>query len=233
LTPRRPEGDAQQPILRPGLYFLNACHVQPGLAYIIFWPEDTTWDDSASSLVSRNRATFIRHVQTTSESAYHSCSRRFLTKLCDQVVALISDEHSSQLVFRDDENASSTDSDTDTEDDSDRLFDFEVKQTGQQGETAVAAEGFKVWFLLRSISTFLNTLQIHHACIAGISALPPSCPEAFDMERLQPKVIVGDMSQAIMNSEYIPEQSKTQPIPELGYLTFRDILKYVMLFPKS
>ena len=62
LAPRRPEGDAQQPILRSGLYFLNACHVQPGLAYIIFWPEDTTWDDNASSVVGRNRATFIRHV---------------------------------------------------------------------------------------------------------------------------------------------------------------------------
>jgi len=62
LVPRRPEGDAQQPILRSGLYFLNARHVQPGLAYIFFWPEDTTWDDSASSVVSRNRATFIRQV---------------------------------------------------------------------------------------------------------------------------------------------------------------------------
>ena len=62
LAPRRPEGDAQQPILRSGLYLLNASKVQHGLVYIIFWPEDTTWDDSASSVVSRNRATFIRHV---------------------------------------------------------------------------------------------------------------------------------------------------------------------------
>ena len=65
LTPRRPEGDAQQPILRSGLYLLNASHDQPGLVYIIFWPEDTTWDDSASSMVSRNRATFIRHVSSS------------------------------------------------------------------------------------------------------------------------------------------------------------------------
>jgi hypothetical protein len=62
LAPRRPEGDAQQPMLRSGLYLLNSSHVQPGLVYIIFWPEDTTWDDTASSVVSRNRATFIRHV---------------------------------------------------------------------------------------------------------------------------------------------------------------------------
>ena len=64
LAPRRPEGDAQQPVLRSGLYLLDSSHLQPGLAYIIFWPEDTTWDDSASSMVSRNRATFIRHVSS-------------------------------------------------------------------------------------------------------------------------------------------------------------------------
>ena len=76
LAPRRPEGDAQQPILRSGLYLLNANHVQPGLVYIIFWPEDSTWDDSASSVVSRNRATFIRHVSNGRFICYiaHACS---------------------------------------------------------------------------------------------------------------------------------------------------------------
>jgi hypothetical protein len=48
------------------------------------------------------------------------------------------------------------------------------------------------------------------------------------MERLQPKVIVGDMSQAILSSEYIPEKSNRKAIGELRSLAFRDILKYVM-----
>ena len=46
--------------LRPGLYLLNLTHLQPGLVYVIFWPEGTTWDDNAITSVSRNRATFIR-----------------------------------------------------------------------------------------------------------------------------------------------------------------------------
>ena len=64
--------------------------------------------------------------------------------------------------------------------------------------------------------------------MSEIRALPPSCPEDFDMERLQPKVIVGDMSQAIMSSEYIPEKSTRRAIGELRFLAFNDILKYVM-----
>ena len=74
--------------------------------------------------------------------------------MSDQVVALISDEHSAKLAFPDDENSLSSDFDLDAADDSDRLFDFEVRQTGQQDETAVATEGFKVRRLLRSIEFF-------------------------------------------------------------------------------
>jgi hypothetical protein len=77
--------------------------------------------------------------------------------LSDQVVALISDEHSAKLAFQDeaklafqdDGKTSSPDFDLDSVDDSDRLFDFEVSQTSEQEETAVAIEGFKVCPLLR------------------------------------------------------------------------------------
>ena len=64
--------------------------------------------------------------------------RRFLTKLCDQVVALISDQHSEKLVFKGDTDRA------DSIDNSDRLFDFEVQQTGQEEESARASEGFQV-----------------------------------------------------------------------------------------
>ena len=68
--------------------------------------------------------------------------------MSDQVVALVSDEHSAKLAFPDDANTPSPDFDLDTADDSDRLFDFEVSQTGQQDETVDATEGFKVCPLL-------------------------------------------------------------------------------------
>jgi hypothetical protein len=51
-----------KPILRSGLYvvrsFLTSVEEQ---AYILYWPEDTTWDDQAASTVQRNRVTFMRY----------------------------------------------------------------------------------------------------------------------------------------------------------------------------
>ena len=81
------------------------------------------------------------------------------------MVALISDEHSAKLAFLDDANTLSSDFDLDTADDSDRLFDFEVRQTGQQDETAVATEGFKVRLLLPFIdknSQHLEDIPLLH-----------------------------------------------------------------------
>ena len=72
---------------------------------------------------------------------------------------MISDEHSAKLAFPDDANTLSPDFDLDTADDSDRLFDFEVSQTGQQDETVDATEGFKVCPLFRSIDKFAQHLE--------------------------------------------------------------------------
>ena len=75
--------------------------------------------------------------------AHNSC--RFLTKLCDQVVALISDQHSEELVFNNDTEDVDVDfDDPNAVDDSDRVFAFEVQQTREQEDNARAGKGFKV-----------------------------------------------------------------------------------------
>ena len=57
FTARGPE-----PILRSGLYvvrsFVSAAEEQ---AFVLYWPEDTTWNDQAVSSVQRNRVTFMRY----------------------------------------------------------------------------------------------------------------------------------------------------------------------------
>jgi hypothetical protein len=62
--------------LSSGLYIVraNAATVDPldERHYLIYWPEDTTWNDSAASSVRRNRVTFMR-------SATFNCS---LCSLC-------------------------------------------------------------------------------------------------------------------------------------------------------
>jgi acetyl-CoA carboxylase alpha subunit len=72
---------------------------------------------------------------------FHTYSR-YLTKICDQVVALLSPEHSASLVWKD-EDSDTEDADVETGD-SDRLFTFEVAETNEQEENAVARPGFQV-----------------------------------------------------------------------------------------
>jgi hypothetical protein len=51
-----------EPLLRSGLYAVRsfvATAEEP--AYILYWPEDTTWNDQAVSTVQRNRVMFMRY----------------------------------------------------------------------------------------------------------------------------------------------------------------------------
>jgi len=55
--------NSAMPHLRSGIYF-----VQPpspsnvnSQVFVVYWPEETTWDDDAVSSVKRNRVTFMRY----------------------------------------------------------------------------------------------------------------------------------------------------------------------------
>ena len=53
-----------EPVLRSGLYVvrsLNAATTENQL-YVVYWPQDTTWNDNALSAVRRNRVTFMWYV---------------------------------------------------------------------------------------------------------------------------------------------------------------------------
>ena len=76
---------------------------------------------------------------------------RYLTKLCDQIVCLIDDYHSSKLVWYDKD----LDLDDVLWDDrmEDRSFTFAVEQTQNQAENAVSKEGFSVCVYLEVSSS--------------------------------------------------------------------------------
>jgi len=63
LTPR--DGDTArgtESTLRSGLYVVRSFgSTAEERAYVLYWPEDTTWDDQAISTVQRNRVTFMRY----------------------------------------------------------------------------------------------------------------------------------------------------------------------------
>jgi hypothetical protein len=68
-------GEEKDAGLKSGLYALippdNESNSDMSL-YLIFWPEDTTWDDDAPFSVSKNRVTFMQSVSQRVYTIYVS-----------------------------------------------------------------------------------------------------------------------------------------------------------------
>ncbi|KAH9059756.1 hypothetical protein EDB87DRAFT_1562790 [Lactarius vividus] len=174
------------PILRSGLYivrsFLSTSDEQ---AYVVYWPEDTTWDDSAASPVQRNRVTFMR----------------YLSKLCDQLVCLLSREHTRAIAWGEGDDGADTEGDdddsddvsTDSEkDDSDRFYHFEVAKTKDQEENVVVREGFMM----------TSPLLVNQAPPPGVDA---------DSRTFCPALLRGEKVQGFMTTTFMPERTIVEP----------------------
>jgi hypothetical protein len=68
---------------------------------------------------------------------------RYLTTICDQVMALISPEHAHSVVCSGQEDEDITEMD-ENQDEYDRMFAFEVRKTNEQEEAIKPRPGFKV-----------------------------------------------------------------------------------------
>lgn len=139
--------------LRSGLYL--ALPQEPSIAgsvthgaYIIYWPEDSTWEDKAISSVCRNRVTFMRLVRRRfggdTDAQRPACSPSYLSKLADQIVALVSPEQAAAFVWTSGARNVDTSEDQLEEFDDSRMFSFEVAKSHEQEEDAIASEGFTV-----------------------------------------------------------------------------------------
>jgi len=165
------EAKTEKPALRSGLYI---CRVSEsvgavGKMYVVYWPEESTWDDDASPPVRRNRVTFMR----------------YLTTICDQVTALISKDHAESMIWSNsisDDQLSESD-----EDDTDRLFTFEVAKTKEQEEGVSVRQGFEC------ASDELVAAELHPEC-------------NLDPEFFQPRLLFGETRQGFMTTRYIPVQ---------------------------
>ncbi|KAF9239497.1 hypothetical protein BU15DRAFT_88041 [Melanogaster broomeanus] len=152
--------DIAQPMLRSGLYITRISRTPDAAEkmFVIYWPEESTWDDDASPPVCRNRVTFMRYI----------------TKICDQVTALISQEDAKSIVWSDpvtDDNFADFDED---EDDTDRLFTFEVAKTKEQEED-----------------------------VSIIVAEPPP-ESHMEPGFLKPRLVHGETRQGFMTTRYLP-----------------------------
>ena len=54
------------PHLRSGIYFVQppSPSSDSSQVFVIYWPEETTWDDDAVSSVKQSRVTFMRYTAT-------------------------------------------------------------------------------------------------------------------------------------------------------------------------
>ncbi|KAG8900672.1 hypothetical protein FRB99_005823 [Tulasnella sp. 403] len=183
-----------QPHLRSGIYALipprSQQYIAPGalpVIYIVYWPEETTWDDDAIGTIRKNRTTFMR----------------YLTRLSDQVRALISPNHSAvldwqQLDNESDSNESMDDSDESDDDFDDRFFKFEVAKTNEQEEGVVVREGFKI---------------SHHAISAdAIASLSSNGANARNMANSF--FVGGETCQAFIDSQYVAAEARNVSINE-------------------
>ncbi|KAG9308630.1 hypothetical protein JVU11DRAFT_11581 [Chiua virens] len=163
------ETSVENLVLRSGLYICRVPKSAGGVErmYVIHWPEESTWDDDASPPVRRNRVTFLR----------------YLTKICDQVIALISEDHAKSIVWNnsvDDDRHSQSD-----EDDTDRLFTFEVAKTTEQEEGVSVRKGFEC------TSDELLVPEVHSEC-------------EEDPDLFKPRLLFGETRQGFMTTQYVP-----------------------------
>ncbi|KAI0296531.1 hypothetical protein B0F90DRAFT_1035697 [Multifurca ochricompacta] len=120
------------PILRTGLYVVRSfASTASEQAYILYWPEDTTWDDQTASPIQRNRVMFMK----------------YLTRLCDQLVCLLSKAHSQAIIWGDDD-AKRNDGDDvlsySRNEDPEQLLRSEAIKIKDQEENIVARPGFMI-----------------------------------------------------------------------------------------
>ncbi|KAG0697668.1 hypothetical protein DFH29DRAFT_140617 [Suillus ampliporus] len=171
LVANHSEHSVSTPSLRSGLYIVRTtCEATSGeQLFLIYWPEDGTWDDSAPSSMKRNRVTFMR----------------YLTKMCDQVTALVSPEHSRSIVWSEQEDDDALTEIEEDQDGSDRMFTFEVTKTTEQEETVKPYPGFK------ATSDHIAMSQPH--------------PEAImDVGLHKPRLLHGETTQGFMTISYLP-----------------------------
>ncbi|OJA14302.1 hypothetical protein AZE42_01565 [Rhizopogon vesiculosus] len=160
-----------KPSLRSGLYIVrtNGKATFDEQLFLVYWPEDSTWDDSAPSSMKRNRVTFMR----------------YLTKMCDQVTALISLEHACSIVWSEQDPEDTMTEMEEDQDESDRMFTFEVTKTNEQEEAVTPRPGFK-------------------ATSEHIAMAQPHPDASADVGLQKPWLLYGETAQGFMTIGYQP-----------------------------
>ncbi|KZT34134.1 hypothetical protein SISSUDRAFT_314112 [Sistotremastrum suecicum HHB10207 ss-3] len=213
LMPRTSDHAVDVPILHSGLYLFSSSASSPpnddeepanNQHFLVYWPEDTTWSDSAEPHVVKNRTTFMR----------------YLTKLCDQLLVFIDDDSVDKLISESshDKSDSDTNEDSGTERSSDgeerddeaksRMFEFNVAKMDDQKESVTPYPGFKV--SLAHYGLFIPTITwnqfAHHEITQDTKGTMPDGTQVP-----QPRLITSETHQGYIIPHYVAETRRTEP----------------------
>ena len=137
---------------------------------------------------------------------------RYLTKMCDQVISLLSSDVSASIVWSDEE------SDTKSADidagDFGRLFSFEVAKAYGQKENAISRPGFQVTPILDVLWTISEVSQLNFKIVVP-HKVPPQCE--VDRSMLVPRLVPGETAQGLLTGVYIPHSVRTATISQGSY----------------
>ncbi|KAF8341346.1 uncharacterized protein EI90DRAFT_1724498 [Cantharellus anzutake] len=201
LTPLPPSGVPSGPYLRTGIYLILDAQrredsMDPGTglvqpSFVLYWPEENTWDDNATGDISRNRATFMH----------------YLGRLSNQMVALLSKEHMESIVWDEDTTAEGEGFDSDEEGD-DRVFAFTVQKTVEQEENVTAHAGFKIPIPSASSPTADSYLQSTEGLdeVRKSRVVPGDTRQAlletqFVPQRSSPKMVIHDINRFALRTK--------------------------------
>jgi hypothetical protein len=133
---------------------------------------------------------------------------RYLTKLCDQVVCLVSEEYSNKLVWKSASNQVALDDDENI----DRLYSFEVFKTNEQDESVNWRVGFEVSRSFRLRHNTTNSRPQISDPVMHVNSSHGSNSSTFS-DDLKPRLLAGETRQAFITSRLRNERKEHKPLP--------------------
>lgn len=105
------------------------------------------------------------------------------------------------------------------EDDTDRLFTFEVAKTKEQEESVSVRQGFEVCHL----TIFYRVLMDYPTCQCAsdeivVTEFHPECK--MDPEVLKPRLLFGETRQGFMTTQYVPVKRSIKILNAFKITTF-------------
>jgi len=141
----------------------------------------------------------------------------YLTKICDQVVALLSAEHTASIVWGDEDDDDER-MDVDAGDD-DRLFTYEVAKRNEQDEGASSRTGFQVIASASSDTKSTADLPKMNSFLISSYVAPADCP--VDPSIFAPSLLHGEAAQGFWTASFVPQTTQINSLDQHPYSRLR------------